>query len=531
LAHAQWKQKNNEEAQKTAQAAHDLLIVKRKPTPELADCLDLLGLLRESDGDAEGARKKFKEALEVQRKVLPVQPLLLTERHRRLAAALIGGDVPGARTHYKKAVEISEKRLGTRASVTADCLLDLGRFELLHGEKEQGIAAIELAIEIHKETNGETSDEAARALQFAASAFQEAHDLERAVEYYNLALKLRERQLGGSAADFATLLMGLAETHTLLGNDAPAMELLQQAVGKLANRNDGLYAVALENLGEVYAGVNRFPDAIACFKKAKVVWAKDPTGHAQALRANAAFLDQVQPHMPSEGGTGVPLFKYNPRSRQQPRQQVAVETFDSQPAGQETGFPFGFSRAASTPTAWVPMSFGAEQGEAAPYQAPYGAPPQAPAPEPMATIILAPASPASMAPQPIAPPPPVFANVAPAPPLVAHIAPVTPYFADGLANVAPPVLAHVASSVAGSPIPDGVGGSSLLVSFVGPDGSPIASSPAAAPQDPVQMTIIVPEEGLPKHAVLTPVDAPSPETKLVDLTGWEELSFEFLAIN
>src|SRR5579884_2724858 len=355
LAQAQHEQKKLADARSSAEAAHEHLSARRKPSGDLAACLDLLGRLDEAGGDADNARKRFREALEIQKKASPIQPALLTERHRRLASSLIAADVEEARTHYKKAIELAEKRLGTGATVTADCLLDLGRFELLHGDKEGGVAALERAIDIHKENSGEVSDEVARSLQFAATACQQAGDLERSVSYYEHALKVRERQLGGSASDFATLLMGLAETHTLLGNDAPAMELLQEAVGKLASTGGERYAAALESLGEVYAGLNRFPEAISCFKKARVIWEKNPQVYAQPLEVNSALLDHAMHYVPPEPGVPGPLFKFGSRTREHPpRLTPQPDTFAATVHAQETGFPFGFSQPSYSQPGFVP---------------------------------------------------------------------------------------------------------------------------------------------------------------------------------
>lgn len=95
--------------------------------------------------------------------------------------------------------------------------------------------------------------------------------------------------------------------------------------------------------------------------------------------------------------------------------------------------------------------------------------------------------------------------------------------APAAAAAAPPAPAIPAA------IPENVGGSSLLVSFVNRDGSPVAAPPAAT-NEPVQMTIIVPEEGMPKQAVLAPTAPAEPEAKPPELSGWDELSFEYLPL-
>jgi tetratricopeptide (TPR) repeat protein len=525
VAHAQWKQKKTGEAQATVESAHALLTVKPKPSSDLSACLDLLGSLQESEGDMEGARECFRKALEVQKKIFPIQPVLLTQRYRRLAQALAKFTHSEAQALYKRAVEIAEQRIGTCAPVTADCLLDLGRFELLFGEKDAGIAAIERAIDINKETSGEISEEVALALQFAASSFQESNDLERAIAYYELALKVRERQLGGKAADFANLLMGFAETHTLLGNDAPAMELLQQAVGKLANVGGERYAAALESLGEAYWGLGHFPDAVSCLKKARAIWENDPKANEDVLEANSALLEQATQHVPSEAGSAGPLFKPGLRLREQAgRQKIAADAFVPKTQPQDTLF-FGFSQSTHglTPrVGWTPASMSSNGAETTSQHRP-------PAEQMAMPVNLA---------KPASTPQVVFNPSSVSPPLSSNGAETTSQHRPPAEQMAMPVnLAKPASarqvvsnpSSVSPPVPEAVAGSRLLVSFVNPDGSPITSEPPASPQEPVQMTIIVPEQGLPQKALLVPTSAPEHELKLPELRGWEELSFEFLS--
>ena len=534
LAKAQWQQNNLDGAKEAAESARPLLSVKRRPSVDLAVCLDLLGSIHDNNGkgNAEEAIKLFREALEVQKKVVPFQAVVLTQRYRRLAKALVKVDPVEARTLFTRAVGLAEKRLGTSAPVTAECLLDLGKFQVIsgvqggpsvpEGEREAGIASLERAVDIYREINGETSEEVARALQFAASACQEAGDLDKAVAYYELALKVRERQVGGNASDFATMLMGLAETHSMLGNDVSAMELLQQAVGKLTNAGEPL-AVALETLGEVYTVVNRFEEAVSCFRKARTIWEKDPFPHQDALQANSALLEAALHYArPEATGGSVPLFRSGAREfgRRRVLPDALLTGGGQQGAVPQAGFPLpapqpfpgGFPSTEMPSTGWREPSVAdaPHVSAAAFYQPQFRAVPtselsaatRASSPE-IRESIEAPATHGQPAP----------AGAVPLP----------------AANPTPPPLS--------SPIPEKVAGSNLLVSFMNPDGSPILSAPLSTPQDNVELTIVVPETGMPRQAVLAPVAmaANGPEVPATVaprvLTGWEELSCEFLCLS
>lgn len=568
LANAQWKQKKFSEARESAQQAQDHLTVKKRPSSDLSACLDMLATFEDKDGNHDRAVTLLREALEVQRKVFPIQAVTLTQRYRRLAKQLEKQDPVESKALYKRAVEVAEKRLGTRVPVTADCLMELGRFQFVCGMKNEpepsedrdtGLASMELAVEIHREASGETSEELAKGMQFAAAACQEGGDFEKAVSYYERALVVRERQVGGSAADFAQLLMGMAETHTLLGNDAPAMELLQQAVSKLSNNGDDRLATALESLGEVYAGVNRFDEATSCYKKARVIWEKKPDVYQHALQANLILIERVQPQQvvrPADPNAGV--FRMGGRSIPGGSGGRVKIFADPVPADAPRE---NFAPRPSTPFTGGPL---------APPEAP-PIPVSASMPEVVAQAPNAPMPVAETAFQPLPGSVPIELD-APLPaspdggPIIAHVLRVqegpsgdlafapagyqaaSPYqlagqFQTGEPPVAPMVTyarivdgaaAAPMTGPAGTPIPEGVGGNNLVVSFVGADGSPITRGPAAAPQDPVELTIVVPQEGMPRQAVLTPVmpadlDLSQPAEPR-EINGWEDLSFEYLAL-
>src|ERR1051325_4974722 len=211
LSRAQWKQGKLKQAEETGESARELLDAAKKATSGLAACLDLLGSIREDSGDAEQARKLFREALETQEKVFPVVPQVLIQRYMRLAKSFREVQPREALDLLKRTVEAAEKHLGTHAPGTADCLIELGQLQIEQGEKELGVASMERAVEIHRETHGPFSEEVARDYHCLASACHTAGDLERAVQYYERALSIRERQVGGSGPDLAILMMGLAD--------------------------------------------------------------------------------------------------------------------------------------------------------------------------------------------------------------------------------------------------------------------------------------------------------------------------------
>jgi len=271
LARTQLKLMKVCEARVTTQSAYELLKAK-KPSPELSVCLDLQGCLQQLEGDGAGARKLFREALEVQLSLVPLEPVLLLECYERLASALQNaGELSDARDVLTQAADAAEKHFGAMSPALANCLLDLGACQFISGDVKAGIRSSERAIQIHHEVAGPMSEQVVQDLQSLAAACQQAGDLDSAVRYYERAISIRERQVGGAPGDIAVLLMRLAETQSLRGNDATVTELLQSAVGKLEFANDVRHAEALERLSEHYARQGRPAEAVSLLQRTSVV--------------------------------------------------------------------------------------------------------------------------------------------------------------------------------------------------------------------------------------------------------------------
>jgi tetratricopeptide (TPR) repeat protein len=523
LARTQLKQKKLREARETAESAYELLTNKR-PSGELSICLDLRGCIQQEDGDAAGAINLFREALELQQRVLPLEAAMLIKRYRRLASALQDADeVYEARDLLTRAVEVAEKRLGTSSPIIAECLIDLGRCQFRLGDNTAGICSMERAAEIHRETAGPTSEEVVRDLQSIASACQQAGDLESAVRYYELALNIRERQVGGSAADLAVLLMRLAESHSLLGNDAPAMELLQSAVGKLAGVDDARLAEALERLGEHYTRWGRITEAISCYQKARVVWEKDPDKHAAALQLNTLLLEDVMQYSPAETAVSVPIFKFDPRSASKGR-DVRPNELGSRPRSHTSPIPSGphRPRLAPVPTALPPLA------PTGPGPSLNGAPLQIPRQQQSAGPIPA-GFPVVLVPADLEMGSAESSHADSAGEQASALgfggcAPEAEYPSSQIAIRAD---VKVIATPSISPVPQSHPGG-VEISFVNANGSPISTAPTQSLREPLHLTVVLPDRGIRDHTLLVPADAADADQQHAPLTGWDELSFDFL---
>ena len=376
-ATAQFRQAKYDDARETVETALELLEdAGQKRQPEVAACLDLLGGIFLEKGDFERARELFEQALAAEEAVRPRKSENLILRYRRLAGALRKADRNGeARTTLAKALKAVQETLGENHPVTAGTLLELGQCESALGEHAAALDHLKLALSYHKEASGPDSEEVAQCLQALASATQASGDLEASVGFYEQALRLRERQLGGNAADFAVLLMSLAGVHSHLGRYAPAAELLQQAVGKLQGVRDGRLGEALESLASIYLASGRPDDAVSNLRKAREVWEADPVANAKRLRDNRALLDRASAQLPPEEvlATAVPddpgtsIWMPGPAAPAldllQPGPQGAIQPAMGPVAEAPEADTFSVAEALVDPGAASPFSYAAPQAE------------------------------------------------------------------------------------------------------------------------------------------------------------------------
>jgi tetratricopeptide (TPR) repeat protein len=324
LALSQRNQNKLADACETAETVRELIEAEEAhPRAEKAQCLDLLGGIALEKGDHALARQYFGEALDVERHLRPPVPAAIVERCRRLASAeSADGEGATAREHLEEALQLAEDALGTEHAKTADVLFDLGKALQQVGDHAAAQPVLARALDIHRQQQGSGSDEVARDYQVLATSCQALGEFEKAAEYYRKALFLLERQLGGNSADLAHLMINLARIHSDSGRYAPALELLQQAVGRMECSHDEHLALALQNLGAVYSRCGRYRDAASTYVRARRVWQQMPGDHQAEIEDNTGLIAGITPHLKAEdvdgvlaGASGHPNFRMAPLTR------------------------------------------------------------------------------------------------------------------------------------------------------------------------------------------------------------------------
>lgn len=302
LALSQWKQKNLRDALETAEAVRDLLNGDSgRPNREKSACLDLLGGISKDAGDAPLARQYLAEALEVERQIRPPDWARISELGRRLGAACqAAGDREEARRYFEEAVSDAENGLRPDHVAVGDSLAELGFFLQQGSDNEAALPCLERALEIHRTERGASSTEVARDYEGLGLALQALGRYEESVGYYQKALYLRERQLGGDGTEMTAVMVSLAEIYSEWGRHSAAMELLQQATGRLEMTGDDRLAHTLEKLGVVYARCGRYEEAAGCYNRARDIFGREPGEYTAELENNATLLAGVAPHLREE---------------------------------------------------------------------------------------------------------------------------------------------------------------------------------------------------------------------------------------
>lgn len=523
LATTQWKQKRLTEARETAESVRELLEgAKTKSGPDLIECLDLLGRIYSEEENFAAAEAAFQQALDIDREAHQADSKDLVERYRRLGGALRKNEkLQEAKAALEEALRIAEKAHGPEHVLTADCLFELGQCLSARAEHEDARGKLEKALDIHKQVCGRDSEEVARDYQALAAAAHEAKDLEASVTYYEKALHLRERQLGGNAAELAMLLVNLATVHSHDGRPARALELLQQAVPRLEGARDERAAAALNHLGVVYVQSGRYEDAVNSLRRARQYWEKAPDKNRRALDANSQLLAEMGNYLSLEQAERL-LRPLAP----------AAESAQTWPAPNSDAVPP--APPADPVFPWLEETEGPTlAGGLLPQD-----PPESRHVVPPDVIQVPPSFPGGVIVDPSNGGEPAFYGSAYPPPPPLH--PVYTHPPAGAAPVCYTTEAPLPPPQTGAPPPayypyyqapqaaPGHGDPNVQLTFVRPDGTPLEQVPH---QSTLHLTVMVPDNSLSQKTAAPPVQAvPEPPARQApSLCGWEDLAFEFLS--
>ena len=301
LAEAQRKQGSDDpgkmdEAEATIRAALELTARIANPSGYV-QCVDALAEVFHDRGDFVAMQGLLQEGVRIEAAMPHPDPIRMARRVQRLGIArhLQGEDgIPA----LEKAMELFEQAYGEDHLETAGAMSEAGILYRAQGRHEDAQRCLGSALRIHRREHGPDSVEAARDLHNLASSYEESGDIDAAAALYEQALELQERIVGGDQEDLAEMQFSVAGLYIEWGNFSRARELLSMCVGTFKRQKGARLAVAYETLAHIEEFSGRYTDALSELARAAKVWESCGAERTAELATNmeyrASLLDQLK---------------------------------------------------------------------------------------------------------------------------------------------------------------------------------------------------------------------------------------------
>jgi tetratricopeptide (TPR) repeat protein len=298
LTTAQWRQGKLAHATESAARALEMSENGSQPLPEQPHCRQVLAHLLLESGDHGAARGHLEEAVAAERRQKKPRPEILVHRLLLLARAQrAGSDFTSAEESVDEAMTQAQISTTAGPSLHAEVLSERAALMDALGRQDECTQCLESCVAIHRKLYGPDSEEVAVDYQRLAEHHRAGNNLEAAIQCYERALHIRERQVGEHGAEQAMIRMSLAETQFSSGQESAAMEMMQQAVLRLECTRDERLPQALESLAAMYSLVGKHEDAAGCLERAFVAWNKLPGSHSNEVNANREALEAVNQNL------------------------------------------------------------------------------------------------------------------------------------------------------------------------------------------------------------------------------------------
>jgi CHAT domain-containing protein/Tfp pilus assembly protein PilF len=190
---------------------------------------------------------------------------LLGVVHRRL------GNHARAQELLQRALALREAALGIEHPDVANSLLSLANLYRAQASYEQAKSLYERALAIQEAAFGKTHPDIAKSLNGLANLYREQASYEQAKSLYERALAIQEGAFGQNDHRFAQTLSNLANNYFGQGNYAQAASFHQRALAiqeaALGAHHPDI-AIALNNLANVYKGQGQYAQAELLYTRA-----------------------------------------------------------------------------------------------------------------------------------------------------------------------------------------------------------------------------------------------------------------------
>ncbi len=284
------------QAEATIRAALELTARIANPSGYV-QCLDALAEVFYDRGDFTAMQTLIEEGVRIEAAMPHPDGIRSARRLHRLAIArhLTGQDgIPA----LEKAIELHERTFGEDHLETGTVLTEAGMLYRARGAYEEAQRCLSRALRIHSRECGPESQEAIRDLQHLAGTHEEAGDIEAAAAIYERALDLKDRIMGSDQEELAEMQFSIASLYIGWGNYSRARELLAMCIGTFKRKKGARLAVAYETQATIDETSGRFNDALVELAKAAKVWEACGPERSAELAVNmeyrADLLDQLR---------------------------------------------------------------------------------------------------------------------------------------------------------------------------------------------------------------------------------------------
>lgn len=257
---------------------------------DVAESLNNLGVLLKVQGRPDDAEAMLREALAIRRSAFGPQHEDVATSSSNLAAVLKHmGEFDEAKTLYRDAIESYRQLLGPRHLRVAVCMNNLALLLRETGDLDEAEVLLRDALDIRREVFGNEHPAVATGLHNLALMLHLRGEYENAEPMYAEALQIRRRALGTDHPSVANTANNLANLLVSTGRFAEAEPLAREALetrrAKLPDNHPRI-AGSLLVLGRILLGQDDAVSAEPLLRQALAISTRKlPAGHRQVVTA------------------------------------------------------------------------------------------------------------------------------------------------------------------------------------------------------------------------------------------------------
>jgi CHAT domain-containing protein/tetratricopeptide (TPR) repeat protein len=243
--------------------------------PNLAQSLNILAGMYQSQGLYEQAEPLFQRSLEIREKVLgPDHPAVARTLSNIAELYKDQGKYSQAEPLLIRSLAISEKTLGPDHPDVALTLNNLASLRKIEGKYEQAQAIYMRSLAIKEKTLGPDNPGIAVSLNNIADLYQTQGQYAQAESHYKRSLAIKEKALGPDHPGVALSLNNIADLYQARGDYAQAEILLKRSLTiweKSLGPDHPDVALSLSNLAELYHTQGQYEQAYARLKRSLLI--------------------------------------------------------------------------------------------------------------------------------------------------------------------------------------------------------------------------------------------------------------------